>query len=204
MILKSVEQLDVGNLDKQVGFYRQLLLLNETNDLGAMLKNIQELLSFAELIFSSPATAEVFFYFCLHGAATALILETELSMPEATVYRGVKRLRGMGVLSPAVKIRLKKTGGGPRPTIWALRIASTDEISKARKLHLQFLSPKYQLAEKIAQTILDEYVVVKEIKELSYKQIVIYIRELRIPFNSPDIAELAANYLQEKGIKVWR
>jgi len=27
---------------------------------------------------------------------------------------------------------------------------------------------------------------------------------MRVPFSAPDIAELAAKYLNEKGVKVWR
>jgi len=169
------------------------------------LKNIQELLSFSEKIFSSSAIAETFLYFCLHGSATAWILQTELNMPEATAYRALKRLRALGILVPAIKVsKIRNSKGGPRPTVWALRSASTDEISKALRLHFRFLSPKYRVAEEVAQTILDEYVNRRNIQELSYREILIHIKELRIPFKTPDIADLAAQYLHERGVKVWR
>ncbi len=193
------------NFAEYIEIYRKLLLLNEKNNLNKTLLNIQELLSFSEKIFSSSAVAEAFLYFCLHGAATALILQMDLSMPEATAYRAIKRLRTLGIVTPAIKVsKIKNSKGGPRPTVWSLTNASTEEISKALKLHFRFLSPKYRVAEKVAQTILDEYVNKQNIQELSYKQILIYIKELRIPFNAPDVADLAAQYLHEKGIKVWR
>lgn len=193
------------NFSKYVAVYRRLLLLNGKNNLASTLKYIQELLSFGERIFSSSAIAEAFLYFCLHGSATALILQTELNMPEATVYRALKRLRALGIIVPAIKVsKIRNSKGGPRPTVWAITGASTDEISKALKLHFRTLSPKFRVAEEVAQTILDEYVNRRNINEISYREILIHIRELRIPFNKPDIADLAAQYLHEKGIKVWR
>jgi hypothetical protein len=46
-----------SNFVKYTQIFRQLLLLNEKNDLATTLKNIQELLNFSENIFSSPAVA---------------------------------------------------------------------------------------------------------------------------------------------------
>jgi len=193
------------NFGKYIELYRKLLLLNEKNNLATTLKNIQELLSFSEKIFSSSAVAEAFLYFCLHGAATALILQTELNIPEATVYRALNRMRALGIIMPAIKVsKIKNSKGGPRPTVWSLKNSSTEEISKSLRLHFRFLSPKYRIAEEVAQTILDEYVNRHSIQELTYRQILIHIKELRIPFNKPDIADLTAQYLHERGIKVWR
>ena len=197
--------IDERNFGKYVELYRRLLLLNERNNLATTLKNIQELLSFSERIFSSSAVAETFLYFCLHGAATALVLQTELNMAEATVYRAIKRLRTLGIINPAIKVsKIKNSKGGPRPTVWALEGASTEEISRALRLHFKTLSPKYRVAEEVAQTILDEYMSSRSIREISYKEILIHIKEMRIPFRAPDVADLAAQYLLERGIKVWR
>jgi predicted transcriptional regulator len=189
---------------KYTQVFRKLLLLNEKNDLATTLKNIQELLNFSENIFSSPAVAETFLYFCLHGAATAWVLQTELSMPEATVYRTVKRLRALGLIGPALKVsKVQSSKGGPRPTIWALESASGDEIASALKHHYRTLSPKYRIAEEVAQTILDQFVT-KGREEITYRDLLNQIKDMRIPFKAPDIADLAAQYLIEKGVKVWR
>ena len=201
----KLSSIDERNFGKYVELYRRLLLLNEKNNLATTLKNIQELLSFSEKIFSSSAVAEAFLYFCLHGAATALVLQTELNMAEATVYRAIKRLRTLGIINPAIKVsKIKNSKGGPRPTVWALEGASTEEISRALRLHFKTLSPKYRVAEEVAQTILDEYMSSRSIQEISYKEILIHIKEMRIPFRAPDVADLAAQYLLERGIKVWR
>lgn len=40
--------------------------------------------------------------------------------------------------------------------------------------------------------------------EVGYRDIVLRVKEMKVPFNSPDVADLAAQYLHEKGTKVWR
>jgi len=190
---------------KYVKLFRKLLLLNEETNLNTALKNIQELLAFSEKIFSASAVAETFLYFCLHGAATSWILQSRLNLPEATAYRALKRLRALGIIVPALKVsKMRNSKGGPRPTVWALEGASTEEISRALRLHIRTLNPKYRIAEEAAQTILDEYMSRRNLQEISYREILIHMKELRVPFNKPDIAELAAQYLHERGIKVWR
>ena len=83
-------------------------------------------------IFGSEAVSEVFAYFCLHGATTAWVLQSELGMSEATVYRVLKRLRAIGVVVPALKVsKARRSKGGPRPTIWALEDASPEEVARA-------------------------------------------------------------------------
>ena len=121
-----------SDFKKYIDVYRRLLLLNEENNLATTLKNIQELLTFTEKVFSSPAVAEVFLYFCLQGSATAWVLQNELNIPEATVYRALKRLRSMGIVLPALKAsKVKHSKGGPRPTVWAVEGASTEEVARA-------------------------------------------------------------------------
>jgi len=194
-----------ANFAKYVDVFRKLLLLNEKNDLATTLKNIQELMSFSEKIFSSSAVSEAFLYFCLHGASTAWVLQCELSMPEATVYRALKRLRAMGVVVPALKVsKVKRSKGGPRPTVWAIDSATPEEVSTALKHHYRMLSPKFRVAEEVAQTILDEFAEKGMPHEINYRDIMQQVRELKIPFKGPDIADLAAQYLHERGIKVWR
>ena len=194
-----------SNFRRYVEVYRKLLLLDGETNLATTLRNIQELLSFSEKIFSSSAIAEAFLYFCLHGASTAWVLQNELNMPEATAYRVLKRLRALGIVVPALKVsKIRNSKGGPRPTVWALEGASTEEVATSLRLHYKMLSPKFRVAEEVAQTIMDEYIVKRNVDEISYKEIVIQVKELRMPFRTPDIADLAADYLHEKGIKVWR
>jgi len=70
-------------------------------------------------------------------------------------------------------------------------------------LHYQRLSPKYRAAEKVAQTILDEFTEDRPM-EVKYGDIMHKVKKMKIPYSGPDVADLAAQYLHEKGIKVWR
>jgi hypothetical protein len=194
-----------GNFRKYIEIYRKLLLLNEENNIAATIKNIQELLSFSDKIFSSPAIAEAFLFFCLRGASTAWVLQNELKMPEATAYRALKRLRSLSIITPALKVsKIRNSKGGPRPIVWALEGASSDEIAGALRNHYKMLSPKFRVAEKVAQTIIDEYITKRNVFEISYREVFIKVKEMRIPFKTSDIATLAATYLHEMGVKVWR
>lgn len=196
---------DEKNFVEIINFFRKLVLLNENINLGIKLKNIQELISFTEKIFSSQSTAEVFLYFCLHGASTGLILQLENNLSEATTYRVIKRLYNMGLIYPALKIsNIRNSKGGPKPIVWAIHGASNEEIANAVRLHMKKLNPKYLIAEKLAQTILDEYLNKRQINEITYREILIHIKELRLPYRTPDIAEITAEYLLENGMKVWR
>ena len=53
-------------------------------------------------------------------------------MPEATAYRSLKQLRFLGFVVPALKVsKVKRSKGGPRPTVWALEGASQEEVTRA-------------------------------------------------------------------------
>lgn len=184
--------------------FRRLLSLDDENK-PVTDRNFDKMFLLCKRIFSADAIAKAFLYFCLNGAATAWILQYKLGLTEPTAYRALKQLRTLNIIKPAVKLpRSSDSKGGPRPVVWSIEGAGTDEISEALKLHTRALSPKYRVAEEAAQTILDNYMSKKASVEISYKEIVVQVRLMRMPFNTSDIADLAAQYLHERGIKVWR
>jgi hypothetical protein len=167
--------------------------------------DFEQLFLLFKRIFAADAVAKVFLYLCLHGAATAWILQVKLNLAEPTAYRSLKQLRTLNIVKPAVKLPKKfDSRGGPRPTVWSIEGATTEEISEALRLHVKVLSPKYRVAEEVAQTILDDYLSKKASLEITYREIVVQIKNLKLPFSTPDIADLAAQYLHEKGIRIWR
>jgi len=185
--------------------FRRLLLSDERDNLKRDSRKIDRLFPLCKRIFSSDSVAKVFLYLCLHGAATAWILQVKLNLAEATAYRALKQLRTLNIIKPAVRVPKKTDSkGGPRPTVWAIEGATTEEISEALKLHIKMTSPKYRIAEEVAQTILDNYLSKSRTLEITYREIVLQIKRLRIPFNTSDIAELTAQYLYERGIRIWR
>ena len=202
--MRKHPRVESDSISSFVHDFRLILSKNITN-YNRNITYIHKLLSFCENVFSNSSNAQVFAYLCLHGASTAWVLQNDLDMPEATVYRVLKLLRSKKVVVPAIRVsKIKKSKGGPRSTVWALEGASKEEISNAIRLHYRMLSPKYRVAEEVAQTILDEYIAPREVFEISYREIVIKVKELRIPFSTSDIANLAAQYLHEQGVKVWR
>ena len=78
-----------------------------------------------------------------------------------------------------------------------------EEVARAIMLHYRTLSPKYRAAEKVAQTILDEFKRDQPM-EVNNRDIMHRVKAMRIPYSGSDVADLAAQYLHEKGIKVWR
>ena len=196
---------DERDYSRYIVLFRQLFTRDKNNNIANTLARIHGLLSFSKSIFTSRAVAEAFLYFCLKGAATAWILQNELDMPEATAYRALKRLRSLGVVVPTVRItKIKASKGGPRPTIWAFEDSSAEEVGAALRLHYQLLSPKFRVAREVAQTILEEHLSPRQVMEITYREIVIQVKELSIPFRHSDVADLAAQYLGEQGVKVWR
>jgi len=167
-------------------------------DMGATLKSIQELQDFVSVAFSAKAVGQIFLYLLHHGAASAWTLQCDLTIPEASVYRSLKRLRSAGLLVPALKAsRRTGTRGGPRPIIWSTEITEVEEIAAALRRHYRLLSPKFRVAEQVALTFINE-------PEVKYTEITSAVRALKIPFGLGDVSDLAAAYLHESGIKVWR
>jgi len=151
--------------------FRRLLLSDERDNLKRDSRKIDRLFPLCKRIFSSDSVAKVFLYLCLHGAATAWILQVKLNLAEATAYRALKQLRTLNIIKPAVRVPKKTDSkGGPRPTVWAIEGATTEEISEALKLHIKMTSPKYRIAEEVAQTILDNYLSKRDLGQLSLQE----------------------------------
>lgn len=127
-------------------------------------------------------------------------------MPPSTSYQTLNRLKTLGFIEPVLKLPKRKLKrSGPIPRVWGLIGNYTDEeVAKTINLHYRSLFPKYRAAENVAQDILDNYIRPRQASEVSYREILIYIKETRVPFKAPDIADLAAQYLHEQGVKVWR
>jgi hypothetical protein len=182
----------------------QIILQNDTIISGGELNADRKILSACERIFKSESVGHAFLYLCRHGACTGWLLQVQLGQPQATAHRSIRELRALGVVEPILKMpqrRVKRSG--PMPRVWGLAGSCSDEeVARAITLHYRTLSPKYRAAEKVAQTILDEYR--GKPTEVNYRDIMLKVKEMRIPFMGSDIADLAAHYLHEKGIKVWR
>ena len=198
--MSKLESNPVYSIVKQ---FKLLLLSYEGYEGGEELYS-RLILSKLRSIFRSKAAAEVFTYFCRHGAASAWVIQCRVGLPEPTAYRAMKQLRSLGFIVPALKVtHQKRSKGGPRPVIWVIEGADPKDVVQALKVHNQMLSPKFRVAEKIANKIFDDC---KEagINDIQYSEVVRLIKKQRLPFRGHDIPELTARYLHAKGMKVWR
>ena len=87
--------------------------------------------------------------------------------------------------------------------IWVIEGADPKDVVEALKVHNKMLSPKFRVAERVANKIFDDC---KEagINDIQYSEVVRLIKMQNLPFRGPDIPELTARYLHAKGMKVWR
>jgi hypothetical protein len=77
-------------------------------------------------------------------------------------------------------------------------------VQEAARLHMMLLHPKYREAERVDQAILEEYLEPQGESEVAYRVIVEKTRGLGVRHMVPDVGELAAQVLREKGVKVGR
>ena len=184
----------------------KLLLYNDGNNLADSLNHERGLVSFCKNVLNSESSIQVFFYFCKYGAATAQILQVQLSMKYQTVYRIIKALSNLGIIFPSQKIRnYARSKGGPRYEVWSLTGADRIDVAECIKLHRRCMSPKYRLAEEIMPTILDDFIYKRNVKEITKRELIQYVKAAKlVSFNANDIVEMAIPMIQDKGIKVWR
>jgi hypothetical protein len=139
-------------------------------------------------------------YFLGNGAATDLILRYRTGLKAHAVRWARKELYDMQMIQPAT--RLPKdflAKGGPRVKVWMIEGALPGQVRDAVLLHQRLQSPKYRVALEVAQTLLDQH-----LKEVTYRDIVLRVKQMQIPFSTPDIADLTAQYLHEQGVRIWR
>ena len=184
----------------------KLLLYNDGNNLPDSLSYERGLVSFCKNVLNSESSIQVFFYFCKNGAATAQVLQVQLSMKYQTVYRIIKALSNIGIIFPSQKIRnYARSKGGPRYEVWSLTGADGADVAECIKLHRRCMSPKYRLAEEIMPTILDDFIYKRNVKEITKRELIQYVKAAKlVSFNANDIVEMAIPMIQDKGIKVWR
>lgn len=173
------------------------LLLKNANDLD--MDKLGKILETEDL-------RRVVLYFMDYGAATSLSLHQRLKLNESKIYRYIRKLIDLDVIKPAVKMpRERRSKGGPRATVFKVPDADIDQVNAAINLHRKLLSPKYIVAEELAQLLLEEYIEPKGLKEITKREILVFVKKQKVLFVAGDIAELMARYLQhQRGIKVWR
>jgi hypothetical protein len=164
-----------------------------------------KLLSLLGSIFHSDFTAKSFVYFIKYGAATAWTLQVQLGLSQSRAYASMKTLTALGFIEEIRKFRgMDRVRGGPRPKMWGLTDCSQEQVVEAIQLHAKCKSPKYRQAEEVIQFILDDYVIPLGVTEMTWKQLIVKVREFGKPYRSDDIAQIGIPILKKHGVKVWR
>ena len=141
----------------------------------------------------------VTWYFLEKGAASDLILQHALGMPEGSIRRIRRQLGTWEIISPAMR-GPKNAKGGPIAKIHQIPSAEPEQVVEALNYHKKLLSPKYVVAERMAQVILDDYATSSEI---NYRDIMDTLVSHNVGRNI-DVADLTAQHLTLKGMKVYR
>ena len=150
----------------------------------------------------SPVTLQVLTFIYRRGAATSRIISNRLNLSEDHVCHILKRLHRWGFIQPFMKTGSHR---GAKSTIWTpIGKPDPENVQKAIQEHQNLSKPKYRLADILTQELLDDYIPRKPKPEITYREILIKIREYRIPFNPVDVADIVAWKLQEHGVRVWR
>ena len=194
-ILKILRQLDIVASEMQLTpSDTQLYNYNIVSPPGpSLLKLLSE-------IFFSESSARVAMYMAREGAATALILTRRLGLSKAAVYRALERLEAIGLVEPITTFR----NAGKKPvTVWRVLDATADQVQRAILLHNRLRNPKYRVAERLAQTLLQTYIPPHR-PEITVREIWVKVRELKVPYAAPDVVDIVAHLLQQRGVKVWR
>ena len=181
------------------------ILHEELDKLSSLLENNSEVdWDLMGSIFSNEDFRRMLFYFIDYGAATPFTLEKRLGVYTAKVYRFIKEMRMKGIIHLAIRIpKTSSSPGGPRPKIFKTEDATQDQIHDAMRLHRNLTSPKYRYAEEMAQLMLEEYVLVKGMTEISRSEYIKFLREKKVkPSMIPDIVMISVPYFKEQGIRL--
>jgi len=206
-----LELLSTGESDSiedKVDRFKLFLSGEESNLKGGVVLPIQ-LLSRLAKISSSRKTVELLLYAVERRAFTALTAQAEMKdMTEATFYRCVKRLMANDMVVTPMKVprgpRRSRGRGGPIPIIYSVVDYDPADLTEAVRRHNRFKSPKYREAHRVAQLILDEYIDMEASKpEIRFTQIM-EVLKARLRRAQPDLADLVATDLHERGVAIWR
>ena len=176
----------------------------DSQKLSSVFEPNPQVLSDLGRILGDSALRRVAFYALDAGAVTGRIVKETLGLNHTAAIRAIQDLRDYGILSPALPIhRPHGAKGGRRVTVYQTPEATSDQVAQACELQRRLEYPKYRLALRYTQVLLEEYFEPKQREEITYRDLLNELKARRVP-ETPDIAELMVPLLLERGVKVWR
>ena len=157
--------------------------------------------SFVEKICTSGVRKELFTRLLTIRASSASLLQRELRIPQASVYRELNNLIDLGLIE---RVLPRRDGVGRPYAIYAIKGYSPEDIITALEKECKMRMPAYSSVKRIKQLIIEEYLEPRGVAEISWRDIVSESRARCKGFYSWDIAVLVARDLNLEGVKVWR
>ncbi len=144
------------------------------------------------------------FYALDAGALTGRILKEVLGLNHTASIRAIQELTALGILSPSLPIhRPRGAKGGPRVTVYQTPEATSDQVAQTCELQRRLEAPKYRVALRYTQVILEEYLEPRHLDEITYRDLLDELRVRKVP-EYIDVADMTAQLLVARGVKVWR
>ncbi|MBA7651199.1 hypothetical protein ES703_59016 [subsurface metagenome] len=159
----------------------------------------KKLLKKHESIMSIKGRREVYYYFLDHIAGTGALIMQETGLSEQGAYSHMKWLYQNEFIMRHGKLKSVKKGG-PKPFLYALPGATSEQIARARikidKNYRQAYTHVLELTQIIFEDVVDA--------QIQYSKIVSVAKRRNKGFDFVGIADQVARELHGKGIKVWR
>ena len=169
-------------------------------------QHMKDLLSYFENIVTSKNRKKIYLYMLDNQASTPQCIVAALDIPEQSVYRELKHFIKTEVLEYAVKPRHTRKSTGSTPGIISFPGCDKSYVQEAIKRDKIRKHPKSKLVLQLTQLILDEYFSGDEVKEITYTNIVGFVKNECKGFAFKEImsfSEEIKENLHLKEITVW-
>lgn len=155
-------------------------------------------------VLQSSGLRRAAFYVIDNGAVTLLLMRLVLGFSLGSAVRYLEDLRTLNILKPTTKLlRPRDAKGGPRVVVYQTPDAKVDQIQRICDLHRRYEDPFYARALEDTRSLLRDKRLAKG-GELSYGDVVDYLRGEAMPRDVQPLAERVCRILLESGVRVWR
>ncbi len=176
------------------------LLISAVSNLTITPSLLSQLLRRYESILDKKSRREVYYYFLENIVATAPLIQKQSTQSEQAIYRNVRWLNVHGFINSHGKIKNVKKGGGPKPVLYALPGATSEQIARARIKIDKSYRQSHTLVLDLTQLLFEDVVDM----QIQYSKIVSIAKKRCKGFDLIGISDQVARELHEKGIKIWR
>jgi hypothetical protein len=96
------------------------------------------------------------------------------------------------------------SGRGRPPTVYAVRGYTPEDVVGAVERAYKAREPAYSLVQSIKQLIIDDYIQVRGLSEITWTNILTETRARCMGYRHLDIARMVARELSREGVRIWR